>query len=301
MSRATPSPPAERGTLRLDTDFLRKLEQLQIVSRRAFTGQNHGERLARRRGHGLEFADHRAYTPGDDFRRIDWNVYKRLNRLLLRLFDEELELPVYLFLDASGSMATPAKFDQARRVAAALCYIGLSNFDQVTLAAFSDSLGHEIASGRGKGRIFQVFEQLEGMTAGGPTDLTSAFRMFANRPRRRGVAVVISDFLDPAGYETGLTTLGVLGHDVFVVHIISPGDAACGLGDIRFIDAETQETRDIEVTPALAAAYARAWAAHAADLEAFCDRLRFAYLPADTSHPFEDIVLGAFRQGGFLA
>jgi len=106
--------------LRFEDDFLKKLEYLHVVSRRAFAGQNRADRLARKRGRGLEFADHRQYTPGDDFRHIDWKAYKRLNRLLLRLFDEEQDLPIYLFVDASRSMQRPEKFDQARRIAAAL-------------------------------------------------------------------------------------------------------------------------------------------------------------------------------------
>src|SRR5688500_1445964 len=108
--------------LRFDDQFLKKLEYLHIVSRRAFTGHNRADRLTPTRGRGLEFADHRPYAPGDDFRHIDWKAYQRLGRLLLRLYDEERDLPIYLMLDVSRSMAEPAKFDMARRLAAALCY-----------------------------------------------------------------------------------------------------------------------------------------------------------------------------------
>ena len=117
--------------LRFEDDFLKKLEYLHVISRRAFAGQNRADRLARKRGRGLEFADHRQYAPGDDFRQIDWKAYKRLGRLLLRLFDEEQDLPIYLMLDVSASMAEPAKFDLARRVAAALCYVGLVHLDRL--------------------------------------------------------------------------------------------------------------------------------------------------------------------------
>ena len=122
--------------LRFEDDFLKKLEYLHVVSKRAFAGQNRADRLTPKRGRGLEFADHRPYAPGDDFRHIDWKAYKRLNRLLLRLFDEERDLPIYLMLDASRSMAEPAKFDMARRIAAALCYIGLAHLDRLTILPF---------------------------------------------------------------------------------------------------------------------------------------------------------------------
>src|SRR6476661_3652873 len=162
------SPPM---ALRFENDFLKKLEYLHVVSKQAFAGQNRADRLTPKRGQGIEFADHRPYTVGDDFRHIDWKAYKRLGRLLLRLFDEERDLPIYLMLDVSRSMAEPAKFDMARRIAAALCYIGLVHLDKLTILPFGHGLGQESTPGRGKGRIFRVFEQLEKMQAGGETDL----------------------------------------------------------------------------------------------------------------------------------
>ena len=197
--------------LRFDDEFLKKLEYLHVVSKRAFAGQNRADRLTPKRGRGLEFADHRPYTPGDDFRHIDWKAYKRLNRLLLRLFDEERDLPIYLMLDVSGSMAEAAKFDLARRIVAALCYIGLVHLDRLTILPFGPGLGHESTPGRGKGRIFRVFEQLERLEAAGPTDLRESFKEFAERSRQHGLTVVISDFLDPSGFEAGLKILRTLG------------------------------------------------------------------------------------------
>ena len=289
-------------SLRFDDEFLKKLEYLHVVSKRAFAGQNRADRLTPKRGRGLEFADHRPYAPGDDFRHIDWKAYKRLNRLLLRLFDEERDLPIYLMLDVSRSMAEPAKFDMARRVAAALCYIGLVHLDRLTILPFDLGLGAESSPGRGKGRIFRVFELLERLEADGRTNLRESFKEFASRPRQLGLTVVISDFLDPSGFETGLKILRTIGHDVFVVHIASAGDRDAGaFGDLRFVDVETGELREIDVTPRLAKAYERAWLAHAAELARFCGRYDIGYVRADTERPFEEIVLKAFRQGRFLA
>ncbi len=300
MARPSAAEPA--AGFRFDDAFLKTLARLQIISRRAFSGQNRADRLSDKRSHGLEFADHRAYVTGDDFRHIDWKASKRLSRLLLRLFDEEQDLPVYLFLDASASMAARGKFDQARRIAAALCYIGLAQYDRVTIAPFGAALDHEITTGRGKGRIFRIFEQLEALNPQGPTSLIDTFKAFAGRRRPRGVAVVISDFLDPSGFETALLLLSRLGHDVFVVHVTADADRNCtGLGDIRFVDAETGEWQDIDLTPELVAAYARAWEAHSSDLQTLCDRYRLAYVHADADQSIEDIILRTFRLGGFLA
>lgn len=288
--------------LRFEDDFLKKLEYLHVVSKKAFAGQNRADRLARKRGRGLEFADHRQYAPGDDFRHIDWKAYKRLNRLLLRLFDEEQDLPIYLFIDASRSMAEPAKFDQARRIAAALCYIGLAHLDRVTILTFGGKIGNESMPGRGKGRIFRVFDQLERLETDGTTDLRETFKEFASRSRQQGLAVVISDFLDPQGFENGLKILASMGHDVFVVHIASEADRHPGaLGEVRFVDNETGDLRDIEVTPALARAYNAVWEQHAAELELFCGRYNLGYIRADAERAFEQIILHTFRKGRFLA
>jgi uncharacterized protein (DUF58 family) len=288
--------------LRFDDEFLKKLEYLHVVSKRALAGQNRADRLTPKRGRGLEFADHRPYTPGDDFRHIDWKAYKRLNRLLLRLFDEERDLSIYLMLDVSRSMAEPAKFDMARRITAALCYIGLAHLDRLTILGFGSGVSTEWTPGRGKGRIFRVFEMLERLEPQGPTDLRESFREFAARPRQLGLAVVISDFLDRTGAEGGLKILRTLGHDVYAVHITSVQDRDPGtLGDVRFVDVENGDARVIEVTPRLASAYARAWETHATNLERFCGRYDIGYVRADAERPFEDIVLKAFRQGRFLA
>jgi uncharacterized protein (DUF58 family) len=288
--------------LRFEDDFLKKLEYLHVVSKRAFAGQNRADRLARKRGRGLEFADHRQYSAGDDFRHIDWKAYQRLNKLLLRLFDEEQDLPIYLFLDSSQSMAEPAKFDQARRIAAALCYIGLAHLDRVLILPFGSEIGDETLPGRGKGRIFRVFELLERLTAGGPTNLRDVFAEFAGRGRQQGLAVVISDFLDPHGFESGLKILSALGHDVFAVHVASQRDRDPGsLGEVRFVDAETGETRDVDVTPALAAAYRDGWQTHADELATFCGRYNLGYVRANAEEPFDQIILQTFRKGRFLA
>ena len=253
--------------LRFEDDFLKKLEYLHVVSKRAFAGQNRADRLTPKRGRGLEFADHRPYAAGDDFRHIDWKAYKRLNRLLLRLFDEERDLPIYLMIDVSRSMAEPAKFDMARRIAAALCYIGLAHLDRLTILPFGRGLGRESSPGRGKGRIFRVFELLEALEAGARTDLRQSFKEFAGRPRQLGLTVIISDFLDPGGFEAGLKILA----DNRPRRLRRPRGVGARsrsrrVRRVRFVDVETGELREVDVTPRLASAYLRAWEAHATDL-----------------------------------
>jgi uncharacterized protein (DUF58 family) len=287
-----------------DRDFLRKLEYLHIVSKRVFAGQFRAERRARTRGAGLEFADHRAYAPGDDFRHVDWTAYQRLDKLLLRLFEEEQDLPIYLFVDRSRSMATgsPSKLAYARQVAAALCYVGLAHLDRVSLIAYSASIDRELPSQRGRGRIFKVFGFLGDVEPGGAdTNTREAFTAFCSRERPRGVAVVISDFLDPGGFAQGLDILRFYRHDVFLVHVTSREELEPELhGEHELVDAETGDTFDLEVTPGLLAAYRHAVDRHRADLVRYCARHRFGYLAAPIEAPIEEAILRVFRQGRFL-
>jgi len=288
--------------LRFDSGLLHKLEYLRIVSRRAFAGRDRADRLAGRRGRGIEFADFRQYTPGDDIRHIDWKAYKRLNRLLLRLFDEEQDLAIYLFLDASRSMASHGKLEQAKRIAAAMCYIGLAHLDRVTIVPFGARLAAETPAGRGRGRIFRVLETLDRVQAGGGTNLAQAFTQFAATRHQRGLAIVLSDFLDPSGFQDGLKVLARGRDDVSVVHIRSRHDGELGMGgEVRCVDAETGATRDVDVTPGIERAYREAWRAHAAALAEFCRRYRLPYLEAWAEDPLEDVMMQTFREGGFVA
>ena len=172
--------------LRFEDEFLKKLEYLHVVSKRAFAGHNRADRLTPNRGRGLEFADHRPYTHGDDFRHIDWKAYKRLNRLLLRLFDEEHDLPIYLMLDVSRSMAEPAKFDMARRLAAALCYIGLAHLDKLTILPFGRGLGREADAGPRQGTDLQGLRSARAARGGRPDGFARVVQGVRGAPAAAG-------------------------------------------------------------------------------------------------------------------
>jgi uncharacterized protein (DUF58 family) len=206
----------------LTTELLRRLEQFQLLAARRAKSSAKGERRSRARGQSVEFADYRTYVHGDDFRYLDWNLYGRLEKLFLKLYEEERELPVRIFLDASESMTfgEPRKFDFARQVAAAIGYVALSGFDRVSVIPFptvvpdgsaetSAGIAERAARGalrsvRGKRTAIQFFQNLSALTAGGAANLNEALRRGALEARQAGVAVVLSDFLDPAGYESGL-------------------------------------------------------------------------------------------------
>lgn len=286
-----------------DEEFLKKLEYLSVVSKRLFAGQMRAERRTRKRGAGLEFADYRGYVPGDDFRYLDWKVYLRLDRLILRLFEEEEDLPIYMFLDTSQSMVygNPSKLDYARRVAAALTYVGLANLDRVTLVSYTSSIQSELPPQRGKGRIFKVFRFLSEIEGGGDTNAREAFKMFCTDTRRRGLAVVISDFFDPNGYEEALNVLRYFRHDVFAVHVLSPEDVRPKLrGELLLVDSENKNAREITITAGLLSAYDQKFNEFCEQLEGYCSKYGAGYVRTITDFPFEELILKVFRQGRFL-
>ncbi len=302
--------------LLFDSAFLAKLEQLHLLARKIFRGEHHAERRSRQSGSSLEFADHRTYSFGDDLRSIDWNVYARLDRLFVKLFEQEQDLDVHFLIDATPSMQWvledgasstivdhPAtKFTQSLRIAAALSYIALANLDRVNVAWFGATLGRDLGLSRGKSQFHKVLEFLRrAPDSGGPTVLLPSLRMFAQRMKRRGLVFVISDFLDPAGYEEALA---LLRHHQFEVHIVQVLDAAelrpPVSGDLRLTECETGEICEITATESLLARYHEEIDAFVSGLEAFCLRRGIGSALTTTEVPFEDLVLRVLRDGVML-
>ena len=302
-SGAGPSPRLDKGLAPFDEEFLRKLELLSLVSKRLLSGQFKAERRAKSVGSGVEFADYRGYVPGDDFRRVDWRAYLRFDRLIMHLFEEETDLPIYIFLDASGSMGHDggAKLDYAKKVAAALAYVGLSNLDRVTLAAYSNRLIDELPVQRTKSQIFNVFRFLSGVQPTDTTDAAAAFNRYFSARKRRGMAVVISDFLDPNGTLESLDKLRYRRQDVLALHVVSPVDVEPLVnGEITLVDRETRSRRDLTATPALLKAYREEFDGFCDEIEHYCSLYGFGYVRTVTEFPFEDLILQIFRQGRFL-
>ncbi len=283
-------------------DFMKKLEYLATVARRLYRLKVRPRRR-KRIGTGLEFADRRDYESGDDFRYIDWNYFARMERLLVRLFEEEQEMSVYFLLDSSRSMAggSGPKFDHARRALAALAYLGLANLDRVSVWSFSDDLGPFLSPKKGKAQIFALTEFLEKLRAGSATDFAASCASFVSKALRPGLAVILSDFFDTGGYERGLQTLFHNKFDLFLIHVYDNRDAAPDfLSDVRMIDSETGEPRNLTVNSRLRDAYEKEFAVFQKEIEAFATRHGAGWLAAPTSLAFEEMVLRVLRQGEFV-
>ena len=299
------APKAERARQveLFDDEFQRKLEMLALVSRRVFAGRLRAERRTKKKGSGVEFADHRDYVEGDDFRSVDWNVYQRFGKLLVRLYEEEEDLSIYFLVDCSASMGFGGgkKFDQARRIVAALAYVGLANLDRVTLVAVTDQMVTRMPTTRGKGRIFKAFRFLEGLSTGGVTDLGEALKAFGAQHKRRGLAVLVSDLYDPSGFESGINALRFNGFEPFVVHVVDKREAAPPIkGDVLVYDCETGDEREVTVTADLLERLGQAFSEYREQIERFCVQKQVPHLTADIDVPFDELVLRVFRRGGFL-
>lgn len=287
----------------LDADFMGRLEQLQIISRRVHAARQKGERLSKRKGESAEFADYRNYVIGDDLRRIDWNIYARLEKLFLKLFLEEEELNVSILLDVSKSMdaGDPSKALYAKRMAAAVAYIGLCNYDRVNLCAYNDRVVHFFAGLRSRRMMPRVVQALQETPIEGGSHLAAAARQFAMRHTQKGVGLVLSDCLDKGGVEDGLRYLVGRQMDIYVLQILSPQELEPDLvGDLRLVDCEDGDVAEITVSRPLLDRYKANLQAYCESIRDYCSRRGITYVLAPTTHPFETLVLTYLRQRGLV-
>lgn len=248
---------------------MRLLEGLRLSPRRAFTGRVRGERLTRRTGVSIDFADYREYTEGDDLRHLDWNVLARLDSPVLKTYRDEEDLALHLLVDASASMdfASPTKFELAQRLAAALGLIGLAAGD----AVFPRALGPkqaEPAPYRGRSaypRLASWLRTLQPTEA--PQTLAVSLRQFANAQVRTGVVVIFSDGMDPE-VANGIRTLGARGHEIWFIQILSNLEVDPDLeGDLRLLDADGGASVDITANGATLKEYRRRFELHCLSIQ----------------------------------
>jgi len=303
LGRRGPAVAKKSSDALFDDEFQRKLDYLALVSKRVFAGRMRAERRTKKSGSGVEFADHRDYQPGDDFRYLDWNVFQRFDRLLLRLYEEEEDLAIYFIVDASSSMGfgDAKKLRYAKRVAAALAYVGLANLDRVSIVSTTDKVLDRMPATRGKARIFKVFRFLEELEPEGRTNLEDAIKAFVAQNKRRGLVVLASDLYDPHGFERGINVLRYNKFDPFVVHVVDEEEAKPKLaGDVLFYDCETGDEREVTVTAKVLERFESAYRSYLDEIDRFCTSKQVPYIRADVNTPFDELILRVFRRGGFL-
>jgi uncharacterized protein (DUF58 family) len=309
-SRAAPRASSQPQTLDsrpetfFDTDFLRKLERLHLVAKRLSWAGAKGEHAVSRKGFSLEFSDYRRYQRGDDLRYVDWNVYRRLDRLLLKVFTAEEEMNIYLLVDTSRSMAegAPVKLDYAKKVAAALGYIGLKNLDRVGGAAFDSSLRQPFRLGRGRKQILSMFSFLNKLSCSGETHLGAAIHSFTNLFPQPGFVVIVSDLFDPAGWRRALEELAVKRYQLLVIHVVDEQELQPkARGDVALADVEGGRERKFFLDDEMLRRFEMELASYFKEIETVCASRGIDYLRTSTQVPFDEFVLQTLRQVSSVA
>lgn len=287
-----------------DKEFLKKLEYLELIARRLVFGRQQAARASIRKGASVEFKDFREYSPGDDPRTVDWSVYARLGTLVIKLFRQEQELDLHVLLDTSGSMrfGEPSKFDQARRIAAALAYIGMADMDSASIVPFGDRMQPGRDRMRGRGRVFELLDFLTKLPSGGGTDIVSAARTFVSRVRRPGLVVIISDFYGLQAAQRAIDQLRFFKQELFVVQVAAPWEFDPPIrGELRLVDSESDSHDDLTITDGMLRRYKAAFEKLGNDLRSYSLKYSIGHGIARTDVPFEDFLLTILQRGGLVA
>jgi len=286
-----------------DPAFLASLSQLRLVARRVPRDGRYAEQLSQDLGHGTDFRDFRPYAVGDDFRAIDWNIYQRLGRVFLRLYEELEDLPLYLMPDISRSLflESPPRAVACLRTTLALASISLNHHDSTGLFPFSNDCEILARPQSGRGKVMIFADQLAQLQPGGQTDIRVAVRRFNSFGLRRGLLVIVSDFFDPAGLEAVIAALKQVRHKLLLVQLCRRSDAEPEVrGDVRVIDCESREAEDISVTPALLKRYRRVYEQFQSTIAEFARKRYAGLLQIDVDEEIVPQLAQVFESGRYV-
>jgi len=285
-----------------DPAFLESLRHLRIVARRVARGGRYAEQRSQDLGHGTDFRDFRPYSAGDDFRLIDWNIYQRLGRVFLRLYEELEDLPLYLMPDVSRSLflENPPRAAAGLRTTLALASISLNHHDSAGLFPFSDDTTILAPPQSGPSRVMHFADRLAGVEPGGTTDLAASIRRFNSFNLRRGLLAVVSDFFDPAGVDAIIGALKTVRHRLLLVQLTRRSDRdPVATGDIRVIDCESRAAEDVSVSPALLARYRDAYDAFQSKLTEFARKRGAGLIRLDVDQAIVPQLATLFETGSY--
>jgi uncharacterized protein (DUF58 family) len=280
-----------------------QLERLELVTRKVFRGRLKGERRSKRKGQSVEFADFRNYVAGDDLRMLDWNLYARLDKLIVKLFLEEEDLHFFTLIDASMSMSfgQPSKLDYAKQLAAALGFVGLIRADRIRIETLGQGPQTRGPVLRGRKSVWRMLEQLDTIVPGETTSLAEGVKNFAIRNSGRGIVVLISDLMDKDGYEPALRYLVSQQMDVYVIQILSQEEIDPDVkGDLRLVDCEDGDEAEITASGPLLARYKETLNAFVSGAQQFCSRRGVNYLLANNQTPVKELISSYLRKRGLV-
>lgn len=294
-----------------DETTLRKLENLTLIADQVRVGVMKGNRRSRKRGTAIDFADYRDYTQGDDLRRLDWNVYARLERPFIKLFEAEEDLTVHLLVDSSASMDWPQaaeanKHRYALQLTGALGHIALATGDRVTVTLLNSQNQRSWGPFRHQQNSLHLFRFLESATPGGLTDINLSLQNYALRARRPGLLLLLSDLLAPTGYKKGLNALQAQGYEIGIIHILSPEETNPATyademrGDLKLIDVESGLDAEITLDAATLAQYQEDLVNWQSDIAQFCHKRGIHFIPVSTHESWEKLILQTLRGQGVV-
>ncbi|GAB4516862.1 MAG: DUF58 domain-containing protein [Anaerolineae bacterium] len=296
--------------LLLEEATRRKLDQLTLVASKVRAGAIKGERRSTKRGTSIEFADYRNYAPGDDLRRMDWNVYARLDRPYIKLLEDEEDLAVHILMDTSGSMNWPTGGDIpqdynkrvfASRLLAGLAYVSLGSNDRLTITALREGNTEQFGPVRGRGQSVPMLRFAHSLKAAGVTNLNASLYDYAVRSRRPGLCFIISDMFSPEGYIEGLNALLGKGNEVVLLHVLSPDEITPPLvGDLRLVDAENGTAQEVSLDAGMRELYTRRVQEWRDGIRAECARRGVHYLALQTDMAWEKVLLYDLRKMGLV-
>ncbi|QRG67111.1 DUF58 domain-containing protein [Brevibacillus choshinensis] len=287
----------------LDPEWLARLERLQLASKRAAAGSQAGLRRAKQLGSSMEFADYQSYVPGDDLRQLDWNAYARSGKLFLKKYLDETQLHVNLYIDCSLSMShgQSGKMERAVQLAAAFGYLSLCHLDHVSVFAFDKQLVSSVRGLQGKSQAPRLLTFLAGLTPGGAGDLNQALRSLGAVSGKAGISIVLSDFLFETGYEKGIAFLQAARQDVIMVQVLSGDELEPAYqGELRLIDSETQQAKEVSLTSVLLEEYRKSVREYQQELSAFAYGRGISFLEVAAEQSVESIVFQVFRKAGII-
>ena len=287
----------------IDEAFLQRLTNLRFIVKGRRRGRLSGVHASPRAGVSLEFSDYRAYAPGDDFRYIDWNVYGRLDRLLVKTFVHEADLPIYLLVDFSASMQVgiPSKAQYAAQFAAGMAYLGLKELDRVGVYPFNDRLIPGLPPRHGMGQMGKIIRLLREAEPGGKTSIDRAITQFLSQTRESGVVFIISDFLGSDEYKEGLAKLVYRGDEVTAIQVLDPSDTSPPMvGTTRIVDVESSQRLTLTIGHRTKEEYERRFREFQATLKAFLLSRRITHFQVTTDRSMERFIHEDLRGGGVL-
>ena len=287
----------------LSPELLAQLERLELVTRKVFRGRMKGERRSKRKGQSVEFADFRSYVAGDDLRLLDWNMYARLDKLIIKLFLEEEDLHFYTLIDASMSMdfGTPTKLEYAKQLAAALAFVALIRADRVRVETLGQGVNERGPVWRGRASVWRMLRHVEAIQPGEQTPLSTGVKNFCHRNPGRGIVVFISDLMDKAGYETALKYFVSHQVDCYVIHLLSQEELEPDVkGDLRLVDCEDRDEAEVTVSAPLLNRYRQTLNAFITEAQQFCSRRGMRYLLANNQTPLDEVLATHLRRRGLV-